>query len=106
MGLFNKNKQQTPTVPVPQPVPPVPQQNYDAAEAQLDKAIMPPVQPEVQYQPQVQESAPQPAPEPKKVEGEKVRVQQVPVFLDQSAVNNLVIENNLMLKELLSLAQE
>lgn len=37
---------------------------------------------------------------------EQPKVVQVPVYLSQDQVNNLVIENHLMLKEILAIAQE
>ena len=109
MGLFNK-KQKENNIPVqapasvPQPAPQVSEASLNAAEAQLEQQFAPKNQ-EVQYAQQVQEVAPESLPEPKKPVPE-TKIRQVPVFLDQSAINNLIIENNLMLKELLSMAQE
>ena len=107
MGLFNRKQNPVqavqPSIPTPASIS---EQSLDAAESQIESQIVPQEQPQVQYQPQMQESVPQAPQTPVKAPEQEVRIQQVPVFLDQSAVNNLVIENNIMLKELLSIAQE
>lgn len=109
MGIFSKNKQPVIPMQVPQATPS--DLALTNAEAQLETNFNQQPQQGVQYKPQLQEVAPvrpqmpieQQLQQPKE---EKVVVQQVPIYLDDSAINNLVIENNLMLKELLRIANE
>lgn len=103
MGIFNKK------VPVqiqqPIPVQQVPEAAYEQAEAKVEQqafnAPQPVQTPEVQYASQIQKSVPQTPLEP-----QKPKIIQVPVYLSEQDINNMVIENNLMLKELLNLASQ
>ena len=75
--------------------PPVEPMVFDTPTPVVEAPVVP-VVPEVPVAPVAQ---------PVEVQPEQ-RIVQVPVSLSQSQINNLVIENNMMLKEILEIAQE
>jgi len=103
MGIFKK-KQIAATVPAkaPEEDETVSEVNYVEQMSAPVRPVEQAVQPIETHKPVVQpietHKAIQKMPEP--------RIIQVPVYLDQSGINELVIQNNQMLKELMAMATE
>jgi len=90
MGIFNKKVSSMPTAP--------PREDFVQQRQETPKPVEV-EQPKPQPEPKVEEV------EEKEVEQEEDKVMYVPKSISQEDINNLVIENNFMLKKILSLAE-